>query len=104
MSNPVIRVALIEDKADIRVGLSKTIGGSEGFMVSGLFSSMEEALPNIAVYSPHVALVDLGLPGMSGVDGIRLIRERHPNIEVLVLSVYDDDDRVFHAICAGACG
>ena len=49
----------------MREGLSKMIGGSEGFIVSGLFSSMEEAIPNIGMYSPWVALVDLGLPGMS---------------------------------------
>jgi DNA-binding NarL/FixJ family response regulator len=65
---------------------------------------MEEALPQIGRDLPHVALVDIGLPGMSGIEGIGLLRERHPSVALLVLSVYDDDERVFRALCAGACG
>ena len=65
---------------------------------------MEEALPAIGAAAPDVALIDIGLPGMSGVDGIREIRRRYPRIRLLVLSVYNDDSRVFNAICAGACG
>jgi len=99
-----IRISIVEDRREIREGLTKLIDGSAGFTVGGLFASMEEALPNIGAHNPNVALVDLGLPGMSGVEGIRIIRARHPAIQVLVLSVYDDDDNVFEAICAGACG
>jgi len=51
-----------------------------------------------------VALVDIGLPGMSGIDGIRILHERHPSLLLLALTVYDDDDRIFEALCAGACG
>ncbi len=51
-----------------------------------------------------MALVDLGLPGMSGIEGIERLRELVPKMQSLVLSVYDDDERVFQAICAGACG
>jgi DNA-binding NarL/FixJ family response regulator len=51
-----------------------------------------------------VALVDIGLPGMSGIEGTRIVRERFPRLQVLVLTIYDDDDRIFEAICAGACG
>ncbi len=100
----LIRVALIEDRREIREGLCKLIEASQGFAVGGIFSSMEEAIPNIAVYAPQVALIDLGLPGMSGVDGIRIIHRQHPATQLLVLSVYDDDERVFEALCAGACG
>jgi DNA-binding NarL/FixJ family response regulator len=65
---------------------------------------MEEALPGIAWHLPDVALVDIGLPGMSGIEGIRLLRERFPSLLPLVLTVYEDDERVFDAIRAGACG
>jgi DNA-binding NarL/FixJ family response regulator len=65
---------------------------------------MEEALPNIGKGEPDVALVDIGLPGMSGVEGIRRIREQHPEILVMVLTVYGDNERIFEAMCAGACG
>jgi DNA-binding NarL/FixJ family response regulator len=65
---------------------------------------MEEALAAIGRDLPHVALVDIGLPGMSGIEGIRLLKERHPRVVLLMLTVYDDDDRIFQALCAGACG
>src|SRR5262245_23857715 len=65
---------------------------------------MEEAVAALSAGPPGVLLVDLELPGMSGIEGIRLLKERHPGLLLLVLTVYDDDDRIFHAICAGACG
>ncbi len=104
MGSPPIRVALVEDRTEIREGLREMIAGSDGFVCCGAFGSMEEALPAMGAAAPEVALVDIGLPGMSGVEGIREIRRRHPAIRMLVLSVYNDDERVFAAICAGACG
>jgi DNA-binding NarL/FixJ family response regulator len=99
-----VRVALVEDRHEIREGLRKLIDGSDGFQCCGAYGSMEDALLNLAAAVPDVALVDIGLPGMSGIEGIRQIRQKHPEVRLLVLSIYDDDDRVFNAICAGACG
>jgi DNA-binding NarL/FixJ family response regulator len=65
---------------------------------------MEDALDGIPRQLPDVVLSDIGLPGMSGIEGVRRLRERYPDLVVLMLSVYDDDDRIFDAICAGACG
>jgi DNA-binding NarL/FixJ family response regulator len=65
---------------------------------------MEEALEGIKREVPDIALCDLGLPGMSGIEGIRILKERYPELQLLVLTVYDDDDRIFDALCAGACG
>jgi DNA-binding NarL/FixJ family response regulator len=104
MQNPPIRVALVEDRYEIRDGLREMISGSDGFECCGAYGSMEDALPALGDASPHVALIDIGLPGMSGVEGIREIRLKHPAIRLLVLSIYNDDERVFNAICAGACG
>jgi DNA-binding NarL/FixJ family response regulator len=104
MQSSPIRVALVEDRHEIRDGLREMIAGSAGFDCCGAYGSMEEALPAIGKANPDVALVDIGLPGMSGVEGIRQIRRIHPDIRLLVLSVYNDDERVFNAICAGACG
>ncbi|HZS09987.1 MAG TPA: response regulator transcription factor [Blastocatellia bacterium] len=101
---PVIRVAIIEDRRDLREGLAILISGTPGYRCTGGFRSMEEALPRIGHEPPHVALVDIGLPGISGIEGIRLLRERHPTLALLVLSVYDDDERIFEALCAGASG
>jgi DNA-binding NarL/FixJ family response regulator len=100
----IIDVAIIEDQEDIREGLAVLIGSTPGFRCVGAYRSMEEALPGIARRPPAVALLDIGLPGMSGLDGIRPIRERQPTIQILMLTVYDDDDRIFNALCAGATG
>jgi DNA-binding NarL/FixJ family response regulator len=99
-----IRVAIIEDQREIREGLAILIGGTEGFRCTGTFRSMEEALARLNENRPDVALVDIGLPGMTGIEGIRLLKERYPLLLPLVLTVYEDDERVFEALCAGACG
>ena len=65
---------------------------------------MEEALAQIGRELPDVALIDIGLPGISGIEGTKQLKERYPNLLVLILTVYDDDDRIFEALCAGACG
>jgi len=99
-----IRVVIIEDRKEIRDLLVALIGGTPEYSCVGDYSSIEEALPRIEAAFPDVALVDIGLPGMSGIEGIRLLRERHPAIAFLVMTVYDDDDRIFNALCAGATG
>lgn len=103
-SEPTITVAVIEDQREIREGLCVLIDGTHGFACAGGFGSMEAALPGLVPSPPAVALVDIGLPGMSGIDGIRELRRRAPSIQVVMLTVYDDDRRIFEAMCAGACG
>jgi len=65
---------------------------------------MEEALDKIGHELPDVVLSDIGLPGMSGIEGIKLLKARYPNLLILMLTVYDDDERIFDAMCAGASG
>ncbi len=103
-SNAVIKVAIIEDQRNIREGLAALIDGTEGFCCTAVFSSMEEALSNLDDPVPDVVLVDIGLPGMSGIDGIRILRGCFPNLVPLILTVFEDNDRIFDALCAGACG
>jgi DNA-binding NarL/FixJ family response regulator len=100
----VIKVAIIEDRREIREGLAMLIEGTDGFRCTGSFRSMEEALAQIGRDRPDVVLNDIGLPGMSGIEGIKVLKERYPDLQVLMLTVYDDDERIFDAICAGACG
>src|SRR4030095_1035074 len=99
-----IKVAIIEDQRDIRECLTFLINGTEGFSCSGSYRSMEEALDRISHALPDLVLADIGLPGMNGIDGVRILKERHPDLLILMSTVYDDDERVFDAICAGACG
>ncbi len=100
----LIKVAIIEDLRPIREGLAMLIGGTDGYTCTGSYRSMEEALEKIKHDVPDVVLSDIGLPGMDGIQGMRILKERYPEMTILVLSVYDDDDRIFDALCAGACG
>ena len=100
----MIRVAIIEDRREIREGLATIINGTPGFRCTGAFRSMEEALAGIPEQVPDIVLNDIGLPGMSGIEGIRLLKERHADLLVLMLTIYDDDERIFDAMCAGASG
>ena len=99
-----IRVAIVEDRREIREGLATIINGTPGFRCTGAYRSMEEALKRIGNDLPDVVLNDIGLPGMSGIDGIRILKERYPDLVVLILTIYDDDERIFDALCAGASG
>jgi DNA-binding NarL/FixJ family response regulator len=99
-----IKVAIIEDVRTLRDGLSALIDGTPGFQCTARFRSAEEAIENIRPPLPHVVLADIGLPGMSGIDAVRLLKEHFPTLTLLMLTVYDDDDRVFEALCAGASG
>jgi DNA-binding NarL/FixJ family response regulator len=99
-----ISVAIIEDRREIREGLAMLINGTEGYKCLGAYRSMEEALDRIGHNLPDVALLDIGLPGMSGIEGLKILKSRYPNMLLLILSVYDDDERIFDAMCAGASG
>ena len=99
-----IRVAIVEDQREVREGLAVLIGRNEGYECHGAFGSFEEALDGIPEARPDVVLVDIGLPGMSGIAGIRAMKARDSRAQFLVLTVYDDDQRIFEAMCAGACG
>jgi DNA-binding NarL/FixJ family response regulator len=101
---PVIKVAIVEDHRELRECLAFLIGGTEGYHCTGNYRSMEEALQRIPADVPDIVLSDIGLPGMSGIEGVRILKERYPSLLILMLSVYDDDDRIFDALCAGASG
>lgn len=100
----LIRVVIIEDVREVREGLTMLIDGTSGFRCAGSYRTMEDALKGIGGSAPDVILTDIGLPGMDGVEGTRRLRDRFPEVPVLALTVYDDDDNVFNAICAGASG
>ena len=100
----IIKTAIVEDMRDIREGLSTLINFTDGFTCTGAYRSMEDSIQRLPNQLPDVLLSDIGLPGMSGIEGIRILKEQYPQMTVLMLTVYDDDDRIFDAICAGASG
>jgi DNA-binding NarL/FixJ family response regulator len=99
-----IKVAVIEDQRNIRECLEIMLNGTDGYRCTGSFRTMDEAVDKIGFNLPDIALTDIGLPGMSGIEGVRLLKERYPDLLFLMLTVYDDDERIFDALCAGACG
>jgi len=80
------------------------IDGTDGFSCVGSYRTMEEAIDKIERNLPDVVLADIGLPGMNGIEGVKIMKDRHPSLTVLMLTVYEDDERIFDALCAGACG
>lgn len=99
-----IEVALVEDDSRTREGLVAELAADHRLRVVGAWGSMEAALPTLLAHPPRVLLLDIGLPGMSGIEGLRRLRAQRPDALALVLSVFDDDRNVFEAICAGASG
>ena len=97
-------MAIIEDDRATREGLGLLIGGTPGYRCVATFRSVEEALQATAGEGPDVLLLDIDLPGMSGSDGVPILKRKHPAVEILMLTVYAEEDKVFESICNGACG
>jgi DNA-binding NarL/FixJ family response regulator len=103
MTQP-IRVAIVEDDRSLREGLGILINGTPGYQCPRTYGSVEEALRLMSLAPADVLLLDIHLPGMLGSEGVRIFRERFPATQVLMLTVYDEQDKVFESICNGACG
>lgn len=100
----LVDVAIVEDIDEVRDGIAFLVNRTGGFRCSQKYSCMEDALAGLQRVQPHIVLLDIGLPGMSGLDGLRLLKLRYPHLPVVILTVYKDDDRIFEALCSGACG
>jgi DNA-binding NarL/FixJ family response regulator len=99
-----MKVVVIEDLREVREGLTALINGTQGFKCIGSYYSMEAALVRLGDDIPDVILTDIGLPGMSGIEGTAIMRKQFPDVPILALTVYDNDHHVFDALCAGATG
>jgi DNA-binding NarL/FixJ family response regulator len=99
-----IAVAVIEDDRGTREGLAALIGGSPGFRCIGTYPSVEEALRRLPAAVPDILLLDIHLPGLPGSEGVRLLRERHARMQVLMLTVFAEEEKIFESLCNGACG
>ena len=99
-----IRVAIVEDDRPTREGLGILVGGTPGYGFVGSYGSVEEALRSIARANPDVLLLDIDLPGMPGSEGVALFKQACPALQILMLTVHAEQDKVFESICNGACG
>ena len=104
LASEVIRVAIIEDRRAIREGLGMLISATSGYHCVGLYDCVEAGLRGLAGAPADVLLLDIHLPGMLGSDGVRVLQEKFSKLQILMLTVYDEEEKIFESICNGACG
>lgn len=100
----MIKVLIFEDNAELRSSLAALIGGTEGFCVPDTYSGCTGAAEAVGRHSPDVVIMDIDMPGLSGLEGLKQIKTHFPDVNVLMLTVFDDDDNVFKAVQQGATG
>lgn len=101
---PTTDVAIVEDNAALGAGLRKIVESAADCRCVGVWTSAEDALRKIDAFRPHVVLMDINLPGMSGIEATARIRRHLPDIQVIMVTVYRDHDQIFAALKAGASG
>ncbi|SDM12625.1 DNA-binding response regulator, NarL/FixJ family, contains REC and HTH domains [Catalinimonas alkaloidigena] len=98
------RITIVEDNVPLKDAFAIMLASNENYYVTNTYTNCEAALRNLEVDAPDIVLMDLKLPGMSGIQGIAKIKRIRPETEILVISVYEDSKQVFDALCAGASG
>jgi len=105
LNEKLIRVWLVEDNALFATTVQRVVNSFDGMRCDGVFSSAETAIAALArAPSPEVILLDVQLPRMDGIEALATFRERVPGAQVIILTVFDDPDKIFRAVCAGASG
>jgi DNA-binding NarL/FixJ family response regulator len=99
-----LKVAVVDDNPMLRKSLSQLINASDTFECIGLYESVEEAVQGIAAHQPDVLLMDIELPNMNGIDGTRLLKRAHPSMDIIMLTVFADPEKIVDSILAGASG
>jgi DNA-binding NarL/FixJ family response regulator len=104
MLKETIDVAIVEDRPEIRDGLAQLIGGSPGFRCVGVYADGFDALRAIPSLGPDVVLMDIDMPKMNGIECIRELKSRSPRLQITMLTIFEDDDKIFQSLAAGASG
>jgi DNA-binding NarL/FixJ family response regulator len=99
-----IRVAIVEDDDEIRANLTERIGASSAFLLARSYADAESALADLPNRTPDVVLMDINLPGMDGVECVRQLKPKMPAAQFVMLTVYEDNNRLFQSLVAGASG
>ena len=100
----MIDVVVVEDKDYIREGLQNLLDSSQGFNCTGSYSDCESMLENIETIEVDVIIMDIGLPGISGIEGTKQVKKKLPHINIIVLTIHEESEKVFEALISGACG
>jgi len=104
ISEQNISVAIVEDDAGTRQSLETILSTAPGFRCVGSFARCEEALQVLPGLAPDVVLMDINLPGMDGITGVRRLTTENPKLKVIMLTIHQDDEKIFQSLCAGALG
>jgi len=99
-----IRVSIVEDDEEIRANLSHRIGANGSFRVLSSYGNAEAALADLPQHSPDVVLMDINLPGVDGIECVRQLKPKMPEVQFVMLTVYEDNNRLFKSLVAGASG
>lgn len=99
-----IKIAIIDDDQEIRDGLWWMLNQTEGFICTGKYENCSNAMKDLDKNPTDVLLMDIGLPGMTGIECVKAIKNEYPKIEILMLTIYNDDEKIFQSIKAGAIG
>ena len=102
--NAIIKIMIVEDNRFIRTGWEAVIQTNKRFNLVGSFSDCETAFKSDAPSKSDLVLMDIGLPGMSGIEGVKYLKEKYPEIIIVMCTVHEDSEEIFQAICAGAVG
>ena len=99
-----IKVTIFEDSKHLRESLYYLISGTEGFMCTGALADSNDLLFQLKRSQPDVVLMDIEMPGRNGIEATKIIKENFPEIKVLIQTVFNDNDKIFNALCSGASG
>ena len=103
-SSQAVRIGIVEDQAGVAESLKKLINRAGGFQVIGIYPDGETALEQIPRQKPDLVLMDIGLPGISGIECVRSLKAMLPSLPIIMLTVYDEGDYLFDSLKAGASG
>ena len=99
-----IKVIIFEDNKSLRQGLYQLIQGSEGFECAGAFADCMDLVENIKATKPDVVLMDIEMPGINGIEAVSILRQTFPELKILMQTIFEDTDKIFQSILAGASG
>lgn len=100
----MINVAIFEDNRSLREGLFHLVNGTEGYACVGSFPNCDRLIRHLEEVKPDVIIMDIEMPGISGIEGVKLIKENFPEIKVLMQTIFEDNNKIFESICNGAEG
>ncbi|MEP6795034.1 MAG: response regulator transcription factor [Saprospiraceae bacterium] len=99
-----IKVAIFEDNHNYRISLYQLINGSEGFECVGAFEDCSRLLEKMKTISPDIVLMDIELPGINGIEAVRILKEEYPSLKIMMQTIFEENEKIFQSILAGASG